>query len=57
MKTEAQKRSTNKFHKTHIKQFNLKLHKTIDKDIIDYLESLENKQGYLKDLIRKDMDK
>lgn len=35
--------------------FNLRLNKTYDADIIKKLESVENKQGYVKDLIRSDM--
>lgn len=33
------------------------LHKEYDKDILDKLESVENKQGYIKDLIRADIAK
>ena len=35
----------------------IKLVKTKDADIIQKLESQENKQGYIKQLIRKDMEK
>lgn len=33
------------------------LHKEYDKDILDKLESVENKQGYIKQLIRNDIKK
>ena len=33
----------------------LKLNKTIDKDILDYLEATGNKQGTIKRLIREEM--
>jgi len=32
----------------------LKLNTVTDKDVIDRLDSQENKQGYLKDLVRTD---
>ena len=34
---------------------NLRLNKNTDKDIINKLESVGNKQGYIKDLIRSDI--
>ena len=37
-----------------IKQLKLNLNKKTDKDIIRILEAKSNKQGYIKDLIRKD---
>ena len=38
------------------RQFMLKVNRKIDPDMIDWLESKENVQSYLKDLIRKDME-
>ena len=38
-------------------QINVKLNQRTDKDIIDKLEDVENKMGYIKDLILKDIDK
>ena len=35
----------------------LKLNKGTDADIIAELEAVANKQGYIKDLIRKDLQK
>ena len=37
------------------KQYLLQLRKSTDSDIIEKLESKENKNGYLKTLIRKDI--
>ena len=34
----------------------LKLNKVNDKDVIDRLDTQANKQGYIKDLIRTDID-
>lgn len=39
--------------KNHIGLF-LKLHIVNDKDVIDRLQHEDNKQGYIKNLIRKD---
>lgn len=55
--TIKQKAYIIEFNKDNYKQINLRLNENYDKDIIDYLGSLENKNGYLKELIRKDMNK
>ena len=44
-----------KYDKENTKRVFIKLNKNTDKDILDYLESVQNKQGYIKELIRKDM--
>lgn len=38
-------------------QIKLKLNNHTDKDILVKLENMPNKQGYIKDLIRKDISK
>lgn len=45
------------YKKKNIKRINLDLNYNTDLDIIDYFESIENKNAYLKALIRKDMKK
>lgn len=45
------------YKKKNIKRINLDLNHNTDLDIIDYFESIENKNAYLKALIRKDMKK
>lgn len=57
MATEAQKKAKAKYDKANTKQIMLKLNLKTDADILDQLDSVENKQGYIKDLIRKDMNK
>lgn len=37
------------------RQITLKLNRTTDADIIRRLEEIGNKQGYIKELIRRDM--
>lgn len=43
--------------KTHTKEFKMKLNLNTDADIIAKLDSLDNKQGYIKKLIREDIAK
>jgi len=57
MTTEAQKKAKAKYDKANTKQIMLKLNLKTDADILDQLDSVENKQGYIKDLIRKDLNK
>lgn len=55
MRSEALKRAQAKYDKRNCVQVNLKLNKSTDKDILDKLQAVENKQGYIKDLIRLDI--
>lgn len=53
--TEAKARANAKYDATHTKQVMLKLNLTTDGDILDRLDEVENKQGYIKGLIRDDI--
>lgn len=53
--TDAVKRAVAKYDKTHTIGIYIKLHKEKDKDIIDKLSTVESKQGYIKNLILKDI--
>ena len=55
MKTEAQKRAERKYAKKNIKRVEMKLNTRYDGDIIQHLDSKDNVNGYLKELIRKDI--
>ncbi len=55
MASEAQKRATEKYDKMNTKQIMMKLNKGTDADILAKLESVSNVQGYIKELIRKDI--
>lgn len=55
MTSEAQKRTNAKYDAIHTKQLKLKLNTATDADILEWLENMENKQGYIKDLIRADI--
>lgn len=55
--SDARSRANAKFNKLHTTMFGIRLHNRNDKDIIDHLRAQENKQGYIKKLIRADMQK
>ena len=55
MATEAQLRAQAKYNRANTVQITLRLNKRTEADIISRLESMPNKQGYLKRLIRDDM--
>ena len=46
-----------KYDKTHMKHYLLKFHLANDADIIEKLNSMESKQGYIRQLIRDDIKK
>ena len=46
-----------KYDKTNVKGLYLKLNIKTDSDILAKLDSVESKQGYIKELIRKDLEK
>lgn len=45
-----------KYNKTNVKQIKLNLNRKTDADIITALEAAPNVQGYIKELIRKDLN-
>ena len=47
--------ASNKYNKENTKQILIRLNKNTDEDIIDILEKVESKQGYIKNLIRLDI--
>ena len=53
--TEAQKKKIAEYDAEHTIQVKMKLNKIHDADIINKLNEVSNKQGYIKDLIRKDI--
>ena len=55
--TNKQKAYRVEYINTKCKKITLMLVKETDKDIIDHLETVGNKNAYLKELIRKDMAK
>lgn len=55
MISEAQKRANKKYDLKTYKQITLKIRK--DSDVLKWLEKQNNKNGYIIELIRKDMEK
>lgn len=53
--TEAQKKATAKYDAQNTIQIKLKLNVKTDSDIIKKLATTDNKQGYIKALIRQDI--
>lgn len=46
-----------KYQKNQIREFKLKLNRAADAEMITHLEGKENINGYLKELVTKDMER
>ena len=55
MTSKAQIEAVNKFNKEKTKVVPVRLNKQTDADIIEHLETVGSKMGYIKRLIREDM--
>ncbi len=55
--TDAQIRASAKYNKENVKRVILHFNITTDKDILDCLAKKDNKTGYIKQLIRADIEK
>lgn len=55
--TEARLRANAKYDALNTVQFRLKLNKNTDAELIEWLNSQPNKQGYIKELMLADMAK
>lgn len=53
--SEAQKRATANYRKKSVKQVSVSFYPS-EADIWEHLLAQENKSGFIKDLIRKDME-
>lgn len=53
---EARNKAQAKYNKANTTQITLRLNLKTEADIIEHLQAQPNKQGYLKALIRKDME-
>ena len=49
--------ASSKYNMANTKSFAFRLNITYDKDLIEFLESLENKSGWFKEVIRKERAK
>ena len=57
MATDALKRAIKKYDEANTTQVHLKFNNKTDSDILAHLETVENVQGYIKKLVREDMEK
>lgn len=55
--TKAALKAKAKYNKTKTRTYCLRLNLKTDKDIIEILDSVTSKQGYIKQLIREDIPK
>lgn len=55
MTSNAQKEATKRYQQKTTRVYNIRLNLNTDGDIIRRLEEVGSKQGYIKDLIRKDL--
>ena len=56
MSTKSEIKAINKYNKENTKIMALRLNLKTDADIVTKLEQVPSKMGYIKDLIRKDME-
>ena len=54
--TKAQLKATAKYQAANTKAYVIRLNLNTDADIIQKLEQVDNKQGYIKSLIRSDLN-
>lgn len=52
---DSVKKSKAKYDKENTVRLGLKLNKNTDMDILEWLSGIENRQGYIKSLIRADI--
>lgn len=57
MTSTAQTKATNKYIKNHMRRFTLQCNKETEADIIKFLESSDNYNQLLKELIREKISK
>lgn len=57
MATEAQIKAQKKYDAENTRQVHLKLNRRTDSDVLERLDNVPSKQGYIKDLIRADLAK
>lgn len=55
MVSKAQNLAQKRYDDQNTVQVRMKLNKRTDADILDKLKSVANKQGYIKELIRRDL--
>lgn len=56
MVSEAKRKANAKYTKNNVKRLNMAFYPT-ERDLVEWLERQPNKQGYVKALIRADMER
>lgn len=56
MRSEAKKLNDARWKKANAVRIAFRLYKNTDADLIEFLEGVDNKQGLIKDLLRKHME-
>lgn len=46
-----------RYNREHYKRFSIRLRRDSENDVIEWLENMENINGYLKKLVRADMNR
>lgn len=54
---EAKRKRNKEYNQTNTTRIPINLNNITDQDILDHLATVPNRQGYIKDLIRKDMER
>ena len=57
MVRESQRKANAKYDRANTTRVYIKLNNNTDTDILDHLQNIINKQGYIKSLIREDIRK
>jgi hypothetical protein len=52
---ERQQKANDKYHRKAMKAITIRFHKEHDKDVIEKLESVENKTDFIRQLIKKEL--
>lgn len=55
--SEAQRRASRKYEKENMKLYSFRLSKNVDGDMIEYLDSVDNRTGTIKAAIREKMER
>ena len=57
MATEAQRKAQRRYDARNTRQVHIKLNVRTDKDVLEKLDEVQSKQGYIKRLIREDLER
>ncbi len=55
MVSEAQKKASKKYHQKNQVNITLSLNRATNEELIEFVDKIENKSAYLKELVIKDM--